>query len=460
MTGSEDRDGDPMPSHAELPDGPLRLLTTQVHSLYRAAGMPGVRAISDGIKGRDDLPDTVSHEAVRGILIGKGARWSKVDCVVRYLAELAHQDPDGASGEAIQSWLASQDIDSLEPDSESEVTAGSQRPVRYESGNAPPPAASAHEGSKIEQRFLAALYSIEQGGRTLPGADVVADTVGLDGSRWDRIRAVTQPLRQEGLIDGPAAFGAGLIRVRLTAAGRHAVESGPVLRFTGPLLSNSLHDRIVADREQERQLLAAIATTPNWQHVADALRLATDLRLISTFGVRVPLGFRSLYSHFAARNDSDTDAIKVQIQDLQCSPIDGTNVSWEKGTPPEEMLYELGRRLRRTHYWPGDRGYNPVGIFSRLAGVLKCAHDALSHGSHEWMTEIFEIIDDDWVVTGSALAHGDPSYGIEYSRLKESDWRKHMQEKEWVDFQAFDRAYAIATALIERGEVRPRRPIE
>jgi hypothetical protein len=74
-----------MPDEHQLPVGPQRALTAAIHELYLAAGKPGTRKISNAIRDRDDLPDTVSHEAVRAILTGTRSRWHKVESVVRQL---------------------------------------------------------------------------------------------------------------------------------------------------------------------------------------------------------------------------------------------------------------------------------------------------------------------------------------------------------------------------------------
>ena len=75
-------------SMSALPPGPMLDLVTALHELYRAAGMLSTRAISDTIKDRDDLPDTVSHETVSMMLRGtRLVGWTKVECVVRLLAE-------------------------------------------------------------------------------------------------------------------------------------------------------------------------------------------------------------------------------------------------------------------------------------------------------------------------------------------------------------------------------------
>ena len=83
-----------MPDEGRLPPGPLRALTQAIYALYVSAGMPATRTISDAIRDRDELRDTVSHEAVRNILQGTHARWSKIECLVIQLATWSVIDPN------------------------------------------------------------------------------------------------------------------------------------------------------------------------------------------------------------------------------------------------------------------------------------------------------------------------------------------------------------------------------
>ena len=70
-------------------------LVAELQLLHRAAGRPSYRRISTEIRRQNHMPDTVSHETVSAILRGDGlARWSKVECVVRYLAAMAVHHPD------------------------------------------------------------------------------------------------------------------------------------------------------------------------------------------------------------------------------------------------------------------------------------------------------------------------------------------------------------------------------
>jgi tetratricopeptide (TPR) repeat protein len=97
-----------MPNRAALPEGPLRRLVQGIHDLYTAAGRPGVRQISNAIRDRDDLRDTVSHETISSMLRGDGRpRWVKLECVVRQLAawSVHHPEPDAEVRRFHQLWL-------------------------------------------------------------------------------------------------------------------------------------------------------------------------------------------------------------------------------------------------------------------------------------------------------------------------------------------------------------------
>jgi tetratricopeptide (TPR) repeat protein len=95
-------------------------LVQAIHELYDAAGRRGVRQISNAIKDRDDLRDTVSHETVSAMLRGESLpRWIKLECVVRQLAAWAvtHPDPDATVRRFHQLWLDAADAQPTRPSS-------------------------------------------------------------------------------------------------------------------------------------------------------------------------------------------------------------------------------------------------------------------------------------------------------------------------------------------------------
>ena len=135
-----------MPDEDRLPSGPLRDLNRALHDLYREAGRPGVRAISAGIRSRDDLPDTVSHETVSAMLRGDGLlRWAKLESIVRQLAAhaVSRPDPDAEVRKFHRLWLVASDRAdppvsdlgvSVSPSAESHLQAAT-KPGRAVSGS-------------------------------------------------------------------------------------------------------------------------------------------------------------------------------------------------------------------------------------------------------------------------------------------------------------------------------------
>jgi hypothetical protein len=109
-----------LPGEDRLPPGPARDLVAALHELYRRAGRPGLRTISKSII-VGDFRDTVSHEAVSGMLHGKSVpRWSKLECVVRQLADWnsPRVDPDQTASRFLSMWEAATGaIPSREPQS-------------------------------------------------------------------------------------------------------------------------------------------------------------------------------------------------------------------------------------------------------------------------------------------------------------------------------------------------------
>lgn len=84
----------PMPSTSDVPDGPHRRLLLAVHQLYMDAGSPGIHHTSRSIRARNDLHDTISHEAISKILRGavKPRRWQKLEALLRqYLDWSVHR---------------------------------------------------------------------------------------------------------------------------------------------------------------------------------------------------------------------------------------------------------------------------------------------------------------------------------------------------------------------------------
>jgi len=161
-----------LPGEDRLPPGPARDLAVALHELYRRAGRPGLRTISKAIAD-GDFRDTVSHEAVSDMLNGKGVpRWSKLECVVRQLADWnsPRLDPDQTASHFLSMWEA--------------VTGGMP-------GQQPPPVLSGIAGTPLLPRVGSPPAEGISPFRSVPGTGGTSSTV-------------TGPLRSgDALITGP-----------------------------------------------------------------------------------------------------------------------------------------------------------------------------------------------------------------------------------------------------------------
>jgi hypothetical protein len=84
-----------IPGEDDLPSGAHRNLLTNLHDLYRRAGFPGIKSISNASTRLNDNCDIISHQGVSNILSGKSIpRWSKLESLVIVLASLDVTRPE------------------------------------------------------------------------------------------------------------------------------------------------------------------------------------------------------------------------------------------------------------------------------------------------------------------------------------------------------------------------------
>ncbi|MFF7251557.1 hypothetical protein ACFZBU_47805 [Embleya sp. NPDC008237] len=84
-----------MPSQRELPPGNRRDFVEEIHSHYRTARRPALRAISDHIE-HMELRSSVSKETIRRMLAGLTVptRWVTVETVFLALCDLSGTNPN------------------------------------------------------------------------------------------------------------------------------------------------------------------------------------------------------------------------------------------------------------------------------------------------------------------------------------------------------------------------------
>jgi tetratricopeptide (TPR) repeat protein len=105
-----------MPGRDQGPTGALRDLVEAVHGLYRAAGKPSMRMISQAVRKRTDIRETVSHQTISTMLNGTGlVGWDKVESIVKQLVVWAvdRRDVDAEIRRFHSLWLAASDANQL-----------------------------------------------------------------------------------------------------------------------------------------------------------------------------------------------------------------------------------------------------------------------------------------------------------------------------------------------------------
>ncbi len=84
-----------LPSEKDLPPGVHRNLVIKLHELYRRAGFPGIKSISNASIHLGDNCDIISHQGASNILSGKSIpRWNKLEALVLVLAGLDVSRPE------------------------------------------------------------------------------------------------------------------------------------------------------------------------------------------------------------------------------------------------------------------------------------------------------------------------------------------------------------------------------
>lgn len=97
-----------IPDESTLPGGSHRNLLVALHLLYRRAGFPGIKSISDASVHLGDNCDVISHQGVSNILAGKSTpRWSKLEALVLVLAsrDVTRPEPRVIAREFHGLWL-------------------------------------------------------------------------------------------------------------------------------------------------------------------------------------------------------------------------------------------------------------------------------------------------------------------------------------------------------------------
>jgi hypothetical protein len=219
-------------------------------------------------------------------------------------------------------------------------------------------------------------------------------------------------------------------------------------------ITTLISERFSSERDKDRKLFSAVSTAPSREDIIRALQRASELKIISTFGVRVPLERTGLYLLFPPCVDtglSVNPALEIRLQTRELKEV--MRVDWDPGVSPVDFLHDLGVRLRDTDYWYGDESYAPGKTLETLSSILELGLLAIIEGYPESLNQIFELVedghpDDRWVVTETAVVNPKYRYQVAYHRLNEIDWNRHIGAKGWVNKNVFEEALDVGVFLV------------
>lgn len=244
-------------------------------------------------------------------------------------------------------------------------------------------------------------------------------------------------------------------RVTVSELNRELERTQTDLARTAAEITALIGERFSTERDKDRELFSAVNAAPSREDIVRALRRASELKIISTFGVRARLEHTGLYLLFPPCMDTEFSAddtiLGIRLQTRELEEI--MRVDWRPGVSPVDFLHDLGIRLRDTDYWYGDESYAPGTVLEVLSKILDLGFQAIIDGTSESLDQIFELvedkqIDDRWAVTETAIVNPKHLYRVDYYRLDETNWDRHVTAKGWVNKDVFENALDLGVFLI------------
>ena len=231
------------------------------------------------------------------------------------------------------------------------------------------------------------------------------------------------------------------------------IGSDVITPSTADLLAKRFGEEWAADIS----LFDKLNSQPSFQDVANALRRGAELGLISKHGIRTELEGSSVYLRIPHPDDWSSDVvIPLCLEERWLEDI--TIHEWTPDQSFIDVVHSIATKLRPTLHWEGEAGYNPDATFSHFASLLLYGVEATRHGFHGVMNRMFQIVEDDWIITEWEIIDKRHHYQIVFSRFNNGDWMRHVTEKGWVDGNNFQMAFGIARLLIYRGIFEGRLP--
>jgi hypothetical protein len=214
-----------------------------------------------------------------------------------------------------------------------------------------------------------------------------------------------------------------------------------------PSAANVLAQRFQAEWATDISLFAKLKKQPSFQEVSEGLHRGSELGLISKHGIRAPLEATSIYLRIPHPDNWTSDTlIPLHLEERWLE-----NILVHEWTPDQSFVdtfHSIAKKLRSTLRWEGEASYNPDATLDHFASLLLYGIETIRKGSSDYIDRIFQIVEDDWIITEWELIDKAHHYQILYKRFNEDDWVRHVNEKTWVNSNNFLEAFGTAQMLI------------
>ncbi len=224
-----------------------------------------------------------------------------------------------------------------------------------------------------------------------------------------------------------------------------------------PKAAELLAQRFDTEWATDIALFKKLSSEPSFQEVSDALRRGAQLGFISKHGVRARLEDSYVFLRIPHPDDWPTDVISLYVEKRFLDDV--LIYNWTPSQSFVDMAYSLATELRATSYWEGEAAYYPEAVFDQFAELLLYGVETVRKGLAGEINRVFQIVDDDWIITEWEIIDKENRYQILFRRFNELDWASHVTGKGWVRRRNFLEAFETAEMLIHRrifeGELPP-----
>lgn len=176
------------------------------------------------------------------------------------------------------------------------------------------------------------------------------------------------------------------------------------------------------------------------QALHNLLQKAIEVRAIATDGFRIRVGTTPVWLRFTP--DTRDTTVTVRAERGNGEPIAVSE--WQPDSNVRQLVGELATLLEAAG--AGTAAFDATPILRDLVDqveTLVLVRPGLKQGTRD-LDPAVELPAPQWAITMFGLEATDNSYQIEWERIDQPDWVKHVSEKNWVDPEQFQYALGIA----------------